>query len=124
VPVSRSYLRRSQMTENRPSDFWDREIVQPTHVTWMEPLVVRHYINESISGHFGTWPFEWFEQNFKQYFPFECGLSIGCGGGHLSAKLSRVESAAQLTHSMDRSRQSWLREKFSLPKAFAESGIS
>jgi hypothetical protein len=44
------------MAERDSRDFWDREVAAPIHVTWMEPLVVRHYINESISGEIGTWP--------------------------------------------------------------------
>ena len=32
------------------SDFWDREIDEPTHYAWMEPLPVRLHINEMIGG--------------------------------------------------------------------------
>jgi SAM-dependent methyltransferase len=75
------------MAERDSRDFWDREVAAPIHVTWMEPLVVRHYINESISGEIGTWPLEWFEQAFADQLPFRRGLSIGCGTGVLERHL-------------------------------------
>jgi len=69
------------MDEGSHRVFWDREVIERSHVTWMEPLLVRHYINESISGHYGTWPIEWFERQFAARLPFNRGLSIGSGGG-------------------------------------------
>jgi len=70
------------MEDRAHRNFWDREVINPSHVTWMEPVVVRHYINESISGHYGTWPIEWFERQFVDQLPFDRALIIGCGGGH------------------------------------------
>jgi len=52
----------------------------------MEPLEVRHYINEMISGDRGVWPLEWFQAqlNGKR---FARALSIGCGTGALERHL-------------------------------------
>jgi SAM-dependent methyltransferase len=75
------------MAERDSRSFWDREVAAPIHVTWMEPLVVRHYINESISGEIGKWPLEWFERSFADQLPFRRALSIGCGTGMLERQL-------------------------------------
>ncbi|MGZ5432211.1 MAG: class I SAM-dependent methyltransferase [Thermoanaerobaculia bacterium] len=65
--------------------FWDREVVQPSHVSWMADEQVRLYINESISGNPGFWPMDWFS---RQYSPrFARALSIGCGTGALERDL-------------------------------------
>lgn len=69
--------------------FWDREIAQPTHSNWMEPLEVRHSINEQISGDRGVWPLQWF-QRFLDGRTFARGLSIGCGTGALERDLVRL----------------------------------
>jgi SAM-dependent methyltransferase len=75
------------MDDRAHRNFWDREVINPSHVTWMEPVVIRHYINESISGHYGTWPIEWFERQFAPELPFDRALIIGCGGGALDRQL-------------------------------------
>jgi len=66
--------------------FWDREVAQPTHTSWMEPLEVRHYINEQISGDRGVWPPEWLKERLNGRV-FERALSLGCGTGKLERDL-------------------------------------
>src|SRR5258708_4830050 len=70
------------------SGFWDREIVEPTHVSWMANTAVREYINTCISGAPSVWPMDWFER-FLSGRVFKRGLSIGCGGGPLERDLLR-----------------------------------
>ena len=67
-------------------EFWDREVGRPTHTSWMEPLEVRHYINEQISGGRGVWPLEWFQRTLNGRV-FERALSLGCGTGKLERDL-------------------------------------
>ena len=47
----------------------------------MHELAARHYINRCVSGCDGKWPLEWFKEHFP--YPFELGLSLGCGTGEL-----------------------------------------
>lgn len=62
-------------------NFWDREVVAPTHTSWMEHPRVREYILQSISGSIeGLWPVDWFMRRIGgRRFPR--ALSIGCGTG-------------------------------------------
>lgn len=78
------------MTNNddKAKQFWDREIHDPTAVTWMAHPLVRAYINRSISGHPGHWPMDWLE-SWLGGRRFRRGLSIGCGGGGLERDLIR-----------------------------------
>jgi SAM-dependent methyltransferase len=58
--------------------FWDREIVEQTHVSWMDEPRVQAYIQESIGGSQADF--------FLRYLngrTFARGLSIGCGAGNL-----------------------------------------
>jgi len=71
------------------SEFWDSEIIEPTHSSWMESLPVRHYINEQISGDPGLWPLEWF-QRVLQGRTFDRVISIGCGTGELERSLMKL----------------------------------
>lgn len=66
-------------------DFWDREIVAPTHVSWLEDEQVRRYVNRSISGDENTGATGWFRQKYARRF--ERALSIGCGAGGLERDL-------------------------------------
>ena len=62
-------------------NFWDREVVAPTHSSWMEHPRVREYILQSISGSLeGLWPVDWFMRRIGGR-RFRRGLSIGCGTG-------------------------------------------
>ncbi len=67
--------------------FWDREVVAPTHSSWMEHPLVRRYILRSIvATELGLWPTEWFE-SWLGGRRFGRALSIGCGTGALERDL-------------------------------------
>lgn len=68
--------------------FWDREIVQQSHVSWMEDPAIHEYVNQSIGGKQAMWPIDWFEQ-WLGGRKFGRALSIGCGGGALERDLVR-----------------------------------
>jgi SAM-dependent methyltransferase len=70
----------------RAGDFWDAEVADPTHSSWMEDVRVRVRINSMIGGSEPLWPVEWLE---KQLGPRKFGraLSIGCGTGPLEREL-------------------------------------
>lgn len=78
------------------SAFWDREIVAPTHVSWMDDPRVRASINEMVGGVVPLSTGDWFlaQLNGRR---FERGLSIGCGGG----MLERVAIRLDLCRSID-----------------------
>jgi SAM-dependent methyltransferase len=76
------------ITDSAASKFWDREVKNPTHSSWMEVPEVRAYINESISGLADAWPMDWFEQ-WLGGRRFERALSVGCGTGPLERDLIR-----------------------------------
>ena len=38
--------------------FWDREIIEQQHVSWLEHPLVREYVNGLVGG----WPLDWFQQ--------------------------------------------------------------
>jgi len=57
--------------------FWDKEVVAPTHNSWLADPAVREYVNAMIGG----WPMDWFQRHYPRRFPI--GLSIGCGTGAL-----------------------------------------
>lgn len=67
-------------------DFWDHEICEQKHVSWMEHPTIREYINASIGGGHPMWPFDWF-QGWLSGRRFARALSIGCGGGALERDL-------------------------------------
>ena len=90
----------------KAGEFWDQT---PSTATWTEHLVVRHYVNESISGYLGTWPVEWFERTFPGiHFPLV--LTVGCGTGALDRQLvergiaDRVEAFDGSVYSLYRAR--------------------
>ena len=62
--------------------FWDREILDQSHVSWLEHPLIRAYVNEQMGG----WPFDWFERWLGSR-RFDRALSIGCGGGALERDL-------------------------------------
>lgn len=64
--------------------FWDREILEQSHVSWLEHPLIRAYVNEQIGG----WPFDWFER-WLGGRRFERAMSIGCGAGALERDLVR-----------------------------------
>jgi SAM-dependent methyltransferase len=67
----------------KAASFWDREIVQPVHVSWMAEPVVREYINSSFAN---AWPLDWFQAAYPET-RFAHALSIGCGTGALERDL-------------------------------------
>jgi len=70
----------------RAGDFWDREVVDPVHTSWMEDLRIRERINAMIGGTEPMWPIDWFDR-WLGGRKFERGLSIGCGTGPLERDL-------------------------------------
>jgi SAM-dependent methyltransferase len=71
------------------ASFWDREVITPTHVSWMQDPLVREYINTRIGGRDEPrWPFDWF-QSVLGSRRFTHGLSIGCGSGALERDVVR-----------------------------------
>ena len=70
---------------NPSADFWDREVQQPTHSSWMEDPRIRGYINRQFGD---AWPLDWFEKTFPG-LRFTRALSIGCGTGPLERDLVR-----------------------------------
>ena len=70
------------MTDPGIAPFWDKEVRQPTHSSWMAHPAIRDYINELVSGDKSRWPFDWFQATYaNRRFPH--GLSVGCGTGAL-----------------------------------------
>lgn len=89
----------------KAGDFWDREIVAQTHVSWMQHPRVREYINRLIGNGEMRWPFDWFVE-YLGARRFRRGLSIGCGGGALERDLIKrgicetVDAFDGSTHSL------------------------
>jgi SAM-dependent methyltransferase len=69
------------MTQVDAARFWDKEVVAPTHNSWLADEAVRRYVNGMIGG----WPMDWFQRHYPNRFPI--GLSIGCGTGALERDL-------------------------------------
>ena len=67
-------------------NFWDREVIVPTHASWMAEPAIRDYINESIGETKPGWPFDWLE-GWLGGRRFARALSIGCGTGGLERDL-------------------------------------
>src|SRR3954452_5674242 len=70
----------------RAGDFWDSEVVDPVHTSWMSDPRIRLRINTMIGGSEPMWPIDWFEQ-WLGGRKFERALSIGCGTGPLERDL-------------------------------------
>ncbi len=67
--------------------FWDREVVAPSHRSWMADPIIRDYINQSISdSDEPLWPMDWFAR-WLCGRRFRRALSIGCGSGALERDL-------------------------------------
>jgi SAM-dependent methyltransferase len=68
--------------------FWDREVVQPQHSSWLHEWWLREYANTLIGGDMPLWPMDWF-QRWLGGRTFERALTIGCGTGALERDLVR-----------------------------------
>ena len=77
-----------ESTTHTATDFWNREILLPTHDSWMQHESVRIYINMQVGGGIGTWPFDWLE-SVLGIRRFDRALSVGCGAGALERDLIR-----------------------------------
>jgi SAM-dependent methyltransferase len=76
------------------ADFWDREISEKSHVSWLESEQIREYVNDLVAGEPGLWPFDWFQSKFPHRF--ERGLSIGCGTGALERDVIAREICSEV----------------------------
>jgi ubiquinone/menaquinone biosynthesis C-methylase UbiE len=65
--------------------FWGRAFAQGGLQTWMSEVVVRRYINSSVTGSPDLWPIEWLRTLVP--YPFASALSLGCGEGALERDL-------------------------------------
>jgi SAM-dependent methyltransferase len=70
------------------TSFWDREIHEPQHSSWLHDWWLREYANEQIGGDIPLWPMDWF-QRWLGGRTFERALTIGCGTGGLERDLIR-----------------------------------
>jgi SAM-dependent methyltransferase len=68
------------LNDEKSTRFWDREVTEQAHQSWLAHPRVRAYVNSSVSGATHLWPVDWFE-GWLQGRRFRRGLSIGCGSG-------------------------------------------
>lgn len=68
--------------------FWDREVVQPQHSSWLHEWWLREYANTLIGGDMPLWPMDWL-QRWLGGRTFDRALTIGCGTGALERDLVR-----------------------------------
>lgn len=68
--------------------FWDREIVERTHASWMDDPRVLESITHLIGGDTPMSQGDWFVARLNGR-TFERGLSIGCGVGNLEREAIR-----------------------------------
>jgi len=76
------------MTLRESAEFWDREVVQPQHSSWLHEWWLREYANTLIGGDIPLWPVDWF-QRWLGGRTFGRALTIGCGSGGLERDLVR-----------------------------------
>ncbi|HVE71634.1 MAG TPA: class I SAM-dependent methyltransferase [Thermoanaerobaculia bacterium] len=77
------------------TSFWDREIHEPQHSSWLHDWWLREYANEQIGGDMPLWPMDWF-QRWLEGRTFERALTIGCGTGGLERDLVRRNIVASI----------------------------
>ncbi len=70
----------------RSRSFWDSEVAEPTHTSWLEHPRVRDYVNRLVGGDEPMWPLDWFER-WLAGRRLDRVLSIGCGTGALERDL-------------------------------------
>lgn len=71
------------------AEFWDREVVAPQHVTWLEEPAIHDYALRLIGQGTAIWPVEWFG-HWLHGRRFKRALSIGCGTGPLERGFIRL----------------------------------
>lgn len=74
-------------TAQAAAEHWDQQS-QVRSVYWTEPSIVRHYVNELISGVAWLSPTQALKAGWA-YHPLRRGLSIGCGTGALERDVWR-----------------------------------
>ena len=75
--------------------FWGRYYRTGGIRTWLAEPVVRHAVNERITGHPGSWTMAWFKENYA-IEPFGRGLSLGCGEGALERDVMEKEICREM----------------------------
>jgi SAM-dependent methyltransferase len=79
----------------RSRSFWDSEVAEPTHTSWLEHPRVRDYVNRLVGGGEPMWPLDWLQQ-WLGGRRFDRVLSIGCGTGALERDLVRRDIARRV----------------------------
>lgn len=72
------------------TEFWDREVVAPQHVTWLEEPAIHDYALRLIGQGTAIWPVEWLSRWLRGR-RFKRALSIGCGTGPLERGFIRLD---------------------------------
>lgn len=72
------------------AEFWDREVIAPQHVTWLEEPAIHDYALRLIGQGTAIWPVEWLSRWLRGR-RFKRGLSIGCGTGPLERGFLRLD---------------------------------
>lgn len=72
--------------------FWDREVLAPQHVSWLEEPAIHDYTLALIGRGTPIWPVDWFRQ-WLGGRRFKRALSIGCGTGPLERGVVRLDLA-------------------------------
>lgn len=89
------------MSTTAASSYWDREVAEQSHVSWMADPEVRQYINLCVGQTEPLWPLDWLTRVLKGR-TFRRALSIGCGDGALERDLVR-RGLARSVHAFDAS---------------------
>jgi SAM-dependent methyltransferase len=79
----------------RAGEFWNREILEQKHVSWMNEPLVRQAVYERIGGAAPASAGDWFVARLNGR-TFERGLSIGCGAGNLEREAIRRNVCATI----------------------------
>jgi len=75
--------------------FWGRYYRTGGIRTWLAEPVVRHAVNERITGDPHCWAMEWFKEH-QAVEPFGRGLSLGCGEGELERDVMEKEISREM----------------------------
>lgn len=85
---SKTLFEEDRLSVGVAGRFWDREVAEHSHVSWMADPNVREYINTAIGGSEPLWPLDWLTRQLGGR-RFKRGLSIGCGDGAMERDLIR-----------------------------------